>query len=75
VIGVVCSEHGLITRREETAAARAQANTAKLLEGNAVLMRLRELEVLEKVTDKANLTVLLGGPGGHDLAERVMKLL
>lgn len=66
------AEASLITRREETAAARMQANTAKLLEGNPTLMKLRELEVLEKVAEKANLTVLLGEGG---LNERVMKLL
>ena len=35
-------------------------------------MDLRELEVLEKVAEKANLTVLAGEDG---LAERVVKLL
>ncbi|MBX3459900.1 MAG: slipin family protein [Planctomycetes bacterium] len=66
------AEAGLITRREETAAARMQANTAKILEGNPVLMKLRELEVLEKIAGKANLTVVLGEGG---LKDRVMKLM
>ena len=66
------SEAALITRREETAAMRSQANTAKILETNPTLMRLRELEVLEKVADKAKLSVLLGEGG---LTERVVKLL
>ncbi|MCZ7646950.1 MAG: slipin family protein [Planctomycetota bacterium] len=66
------AEAALITRREETAAMRMQANTAKVLEHNPTLMRLRELEVLEKVTQKANLTVMLGEKG---LADRVVKLL
>ena len=43
------AEANLIARREETAAMRSQANTAKLLADNPTLMRLRELEVLEKV--------------------------
>ena len=43
------AEANLIVRREETAAMRSQANTAKLLQDNPTLMRLRELEVLEKV--------------------------
>ena len=43
------AEANLIARREETAAMRSQANTAKLLEDNPTLMRLRELEVLEKI--------------------------
>lgn len=66
------AEASLITRREETAAMRMQANTAKILESNPTLMKLKELEVLEKVADKSNLTVLLGEEG---LANRVVKLL
>jgi len=66
------AEAALITRREETAAMRSQANTAKILESSPTLMRLRELEVLEKVSQKANLTVVLGEKG---LADRVVKLL
>ncbi|HEX6984500.1 MAG TPA: slipin family protein, partial [Planctomycetaceae bacterium] len=42
------AEANLIARREETAAMRSQANTARLLADNPALMRLRELEVLEK---------------------------
>jgi len=66
------AEASLITRREETAAMRMQANTAKILESSPTLMKLKELEVLEKVADKANLTVVLGEEG---LANRVVKLL
>ena len=66
------AEANLITRREETASMRMQANTAKILEGNPVLMRLRELEVLEKVADKSKLNVVLGEKG---LAERVVNLI
>lgn len=66
------AEASLITRREETAAMRMQANTAKILESSPTLMKLRELETLEKVADKANLTVVLGE---HGLADRVVKLL
>ncbi len=66
------AEASLITRREETAAMRMQANTAKILESSPTLMKLKELEVLEKVANKANLTVLLGDEG---LASKVMKIL
>lgn len=66
------AEAALITRREETAAMRMQANTAKILESSPTLMKLKELEVLEKVAHKANLTVVLGEEG---LANRVVKLL
>lgn len=66
------AEASLITRREETAAMRMQANTAKILESSPTLMKLKELEVLEKVAGKANLTVVLGQDG---LSDRVVKLL
>jgi regulator of protease activity HflC (stomatin/prohibitin superfamily) len=62
------AEAELITRREETAAMRSQANTARIFESNKALMRLRELEVLEKVADKAKLSVVLG-------EDRIVKLL
>ncbi|MDQ3331914.1 MAG: slipin family protein [Planctomycetota bacterium] len=66
------AEANLIARREETAAMRSQANTAKLLADNPALMRLRELEVLEKIAATSKLNVVLGEKG---LAERVMNLL
>jgi len=43
------SEANLISRREELAAIRSQLNSAKLIDENPSLMKLRELEVLEKV--------------------------
>ncbi len=66
------AEANLIVRREETAAMRSQANTAKILESNPTLMKLRELEVLEKVADQANLNVVLTESG---LSDRVVKLI
>jgi hypothetical protein len=66
------AEANLIVRREETAAMRSQANTAKLLQDNPTLMRLRELEVLEKVAASAKLNVVLGDKG---LTERVVNVL
>jgi len=66
------AEANLISRREETAAMRSQANTAELLADNPTLMRLRELEVLEKIASASNLKVVLGEKG---LADRVVKLL
>src|SRR5690606_22689006 len=49
------AEAALITRREETAALRSQANTAKILESNPTLVRMRELETLEKIAQSAKL--------------------
>ncbi len=66
------AEANLIARREETAAMRSQANTAKLLQDNPTLMRLRELEVLEKVAANAKLNVMLGEKG---LTERIVNLM
>lgn len=66
------AEANLIVRREETAAMRSQANTAKLLENNPVLMRLRELEVLEKISANSKLNVMLGEKG---LRDRIVNLL
>jgi hypothetical protein len=45
---------------------------AQHLESSLTLMRLCELEALEKVSEKANLNVGLGEKG---LADRVVKLL
>jgi regulator of protease activity HflC (stomatin/prohibitin superfamily) len=66
------AEANLIVRREETAAMRSQANTAKLLQDNPTLMRLRELEALEKVAASGKLNVVLGEKG---LTERVVNVL
>jgi regulator of protease activity HflC (stomatin/prohibitin superfamily) len=66
------AEANLIVRREETAAMRSQANTAKVLGGNPMLMRLRELEVLEKVASAGKLNVVLGE---KRLAERIMNMI
>ncbi|TWT56454.1 slipin family protein [Allorhodopirellula solitaria] len=66
------AEANLISRREETAAMRSQANTAKLLADNPTLMRLRELEVLEKIALAGNMNIVLGEKG---LADRVVNLL
>ena len=66
------AEANLITRREEVAAVRSQANTARILESNPTLMRLRELEVLEKVASSTQMSVVLGEKG---LADRVVKLI
>jgi regulator of protease activity HflC (stomatin/prohibitin superfamily) len=66
------AEAALVTRREETAAMRSQANTARLIEQNPTLMRLRELETLEKVAEKGRLSVVVGEGG---LAGAVVKLV
>ena len=66
------AEANQIVRREETAATRSQCNTAKMLEQNPVLMRLRELEVLERVAKESKLNLMHGEKG---LTEKVVNLL
>jgi len=66
------SEANVIARKEETAAVRSQLNTARLMDSTPALMRLRELEVLEKVAQTSKLSVVLGEKG---LADRVVNLL
>jgi len=42
----------LIRRQEETAATRSLLNTARLMENNPLLLRLKEIETLEKLVEK-----------------------
>lgn len=58
------AEANLIKRQEETQATRSLHNTAKVMEGNPVLLRLKELEVLEKITGKINTLNVYGGLDG-----------
>ncbi len=46
------AQANLIRRREETAATRSLLNTAKVMEDNPVALRLKELEALERITEK-----------------------
>ena len=66
------AEAQLIARREETAALRSQANSARLLADNPTLMRLRELEVLERLAATGKMNIVVGENG---LADRVVNLL
>jgi regulator of protease activity HflC (stomatin/prohibitin superfamily) len=66
--GVVQAEKAaqanVIRRREEANAARSLLNTARLIEESPVLMRLKELEALEKVTEKIDKLTVFGGLDG-----------
>lgn len=55
------AQANLIRRREETAATRSLLNTAKLLEDNPILVRLKELETLEKLVEKVDRLTVTGG--------------
>ena len=65
------AEANVIRRREETAAARSQANTAKLLQDNPALARMKELEALQEILAGSKVTFLLGS---GDLATQVRAL-
>ncbi|MEM1412045.1 MAG: slipin family protein [Pseudomonadota bacterium] len=58
------AQANVIKRREETAATRSLLNTAKLMDENPTLMRLKELETLEKVTEKVDRLTVFGGLDG-----------
>lgn len=66
------AQANLITRREETASTRSLLNTAKLMDENQTLFRLKELEFLEKICEKIGSISL---SGGGDLLERLNSLL
>ena len=54
----------LIRRQEETAATRSLLNTAKLMADNPLLLRLKELESLEKLVEKVGRIDLHAGERG-----------
>jgi len=58
------AQANVIRRREETNATRSLLNTAKVMEGNPVALRLKELETLEKVTEKVGNISVYGGLDG-----------
>jgi len=51
-----------IMRREETAAMRSMLNTAKLMEENEMLWKLKEMEYVEKIADKIG-EITISGSG------------
>lgn len=55
------AQANLIHRREETAATRSLLNTARLMEESPILLRLKELETLEKLTEKVGSVTVTGG--------------
>ena len=58
------AQANVIRRREETAATRSLLNTAKLMESNPTLLRLKELETLEKVVEKVDKISVYDGLNG-----------
>jgi len=58
------AQANVIRRREETAATRSLLNTARVMEDNPIALRLKELEALEKVTEKIDRISVFGGLDG-----------
>lgn len=57
------AQASVITRREEIAATKSLLDTAKLMDENATLFKLKELEYLERICDKVG-TISVDGGGG-----------
>ncbi len=70
------AQANVIRRREETNATRSLLNTAKVMESNSVALRLKELETLEKLTEKiGSLSVHTGaGAGLESLLSDLVRL-
>lgn len=58
------AQANLIRRREETAATRSLLNTAKVMEDNPTALRLKEMELLEKITENVDNLSVFGGLDG-----------
>ncbi|WP_317194697.1 slipin family protein [Aequorivita echinoideorum] len=57
------AQANVITRREETASTRSLLNTAKLMEENEMLYKLKEMEFVETIADKIG-EITVSGNGG-----------
>lgn len=65
------AQASVITRREEVASTRSLLNTARLMEENPTLMRLKELEYLERICERVD---SISVSGGADLLGQLSKL-
>ena len=66
------AQANVITRREEVASTRSLLNTAKLMEENQTLYKLKELEYLEKICENVG---EISVNGGTDLLSQLMHIL
>jgi len=57
------AQANMIMRREETASTRNLLNTAKLMEDNAMLFKLKEMEFVEKIAEKISDISITSGDG------------
>lgn len=56
------AQANIIMRREETSSTRSLLNTAKLMEENHMLFKLKEMEYVEKIAEKIN-SISVSGNG------------
>ena len=66
------AQASVITRREEVASTKSLLETSKLLEENATLYRLKEMEFIERICDKVGSISL---DGGQNILEGLRKLV
>lgn len=65
------AQANVITRREEVASTRSLLNTAKMMEENGTLYKLKELEYVERICEKVGSITL---NGSDDLLSRLLML-
>lgn len=58
------AEANAVRRRDESAGTRALANTARMLEGNPMMARLKELETIESITSRVDSLHVMNGLDG-----------
>ena len=66
------AQANVITRREEVSSTRSLLNTAKLMDENTTLYKLKELEYLEKICDNVG-SISVGA--GADLLSQLSKIV
>ncbi|MDR1835320.1 MAG: slipin family protein [Fusobacteriaceae bacterium] len=66
------AQANVITRREEVASTRSLLNTAKLMDENQTLYKLKELEYLEKICENVG---SISVTGGADLLTQLSQIL
>lgn len=66
------AEANIIKRREETAATRSLLNTAKVIEGNPMLLKLKEMDAQEKIAEKIGSVTVVGGVS--DVMNQLMRI-
>lgn len=67
------AQANVIMRREETASTRSLLNTAKLMEENELLFKLKELEYVERISEKVSQISINGG--GSQFLEQLKQVL